>query len=50
VILYRHRFVERTVIRVDALKGETLRRVEAVVIGFLEDAFRGRLSVSCCGG
>lgn len=37
-VLHRHRLVERTVVRIDALEGKTLRRVEAVVVGLLQEA------------
>src|SRR5688500_14300771 len=35
-ILDDDRLVERAVVGIDALEGEALRRVEAVVVGFLE--------------
>ena len=35
-ILHRHGFVEAAIVGVDALKGEALGRVDAVVVGFLE--------------
>jgi Na+-driven multidrug efflux pump len=38
-VLQHHRLVERAVVGVDALEAEALRRVEAVVIGLLEEAF-----------
>ena len=35
-ILHRHGFIEGAVVGVDALEGEALWRVDAVIIGFLQ--------------
>ena len=45
----RHGLVEGAVVRVDALEGKALRRIEAMVIGLLEIASRpaGRRGRAC---
>ena len=35
-ILDRHRLVERSILRINALEAEALRRVETVIISFLK--------------
>ena len=37
-VLHRHRLVQRAVVGVNALEGKTLRRVEPMVVGLLEQA------------
>ncbi len=40
-VLDGHRLVERAIVGVDALEREALRRIEAVIIGFFEEALGG---------